>query len=192
MSKFRITDHVRVTQPTTYWFDQTGVVADIQPGEEYSVFVDLDNGGQVAFRESELILADVVDSQFERNKHTIQDAINEAKTEQQRLSRGGYIGPPKPRDMAEPVNVRAQILRTAEKLINGQRAKDYGDACENFQRIADLWAPILRTPVTAEQVALCMAQVKIARLITSPGHEDSWIDLAGYAALGGEIASDGA
>lgn len=61
MSKFKIGDHVRVTQPTACWFDQTGVVADIQPGKPYSVFVDLDDGGQVAFRESELILADVVE-----------------------------------------------------------------------------------------------------------------------------------
>jgi len=58
MSKFRINDHVRITSPTAYWFDQTGVVAAIQPSGPYAVFVDLDNGGQVAFREHELILAE--------------------------------------------------------------------------------------------------------------------------------------
>jgi hypothetical protein len=31
-----------------------------------------------------------------------------------------------------------------------------------------------------------MVAVKQARLIISPNHEDSWVDIAGYAALGGE------
>jgi hypothetical protein len=83
---------------------------------------------------------------------------------------------------------RAELLTTAESLINGQRAADYGDAAENFQRIADLWAPILGLPITATDVALCLTQLKIARLISSPTHEDSWVDAAGYIALGGEIA----
>jgi hypothetical protein len=34
-----------------------------------------------------------------------------------------------------------------------------------------------------------MALVKIGRLTNSPSHEDSWTDLCGYAALGGEIAT---
>lgn len=83
---------------------------------------------------------------------------------------------------------RSEILSTAEELINGQRAKDYGDAAENFQRIADLWAPILGVQPTPAQVALCLTQLKVARIITSPGHTDSWVDAAGYIALGAETA----
>ena len=55
--KFRISDPVRVTA-AGYWFDWTGVVADNKPDAEYPVVVDLDRGGQTAFREHELILAD--------------------------------------------------------------------------------------------------------------------------------------
>lgn len=84
---------------------------------------------------------------------------------------------------------RGQVLTTAGDLINGDRARDYGDAAENFQRIADLWTPILGKAVTAADVALCLTQLKVARLITSPGHGDSWVDAAGYIALGGEIAT---
>lgn len=84
---------------------------------------------------------------------------------------------------------RETVLTTAEHLINGQRARDYGDASENFQRIANLWTPILGVQVTASDVALCLTQLKVARLITSPAHKDSWIDAAGYIALGGEIAN---
>ena len=84
---------------------------------------------------------------------------------------------------------RETVLTTAEQLINGERAKDYGDASENFQRIANLWTPILGVEITATDVALCLTQLKVARLITSPAHKDSWVDAAGYIALGGEIAN---
>lgn len=95
-----------------------------------------------------------------------------------------------PDEALEPAPfTRETVLTTAEQLINGDRAKDYGDASENFQRIADLWAPILGVEVTATDVALCLTQLKVARLITSPAHKDSWVDACGYLALGGEIAN---
>ena len=81
---------------------------------------------------------------------------------------------------------REQILDKAKVLISGERAKDYGDAYLNHKRIADLWAPILDKDITVEQVYACMIAVKISRLIETPDHEDSWIDICGYAALGGE------
>jgi hypothetical protein len=31
-----------------------------------------------------------------------------------------------------------------------------------------------------------MIAVKLSRLIETPGHEDSWLDICGYSALGGE------
>jgi hypothetical protein len=80
---------------------------------------------------------------------------------------------------------REEILQTAENLINGDRAKEYGDAQKNLQDIADLWSVILEKEVTLEQVALCMIMVKAARLMKT-NHLDSWIDICGYAALGGE------
>ena len=81
---------------------------------------------------------------------------------------------------------RDEILKEAETLINGDRAKDYGDAYLNHKRIAELWSPILDKDITVEQVYACMIAVKLSRLIETPDHEDSWIDICGYAALGGE------
>lgn len=81
---------------------------------------------------------------------------------------------------------REQILDKAKVLISGERAKDYGDAYLNHKRIADLWSPILDKDITVEQVYACMIAVKLSRLIETPDHEDSWIDICGYAALGGE------
>lgn len=85
---------------------------------------------------------------------------------------------------------RRDILTTAADLIDGDRAATYGSAHENFARIAALWGPVLGVEVTPIQVAACMAQVKVARLITNVAHADSWVDAAGYIALGGEIATE--
>ena len=81
---------------------------------------------------------------------------------------------------------RKEILRKAESLVNGPRAKQYGDAHENHARIAQMWSVLLDKPVTIQQVYQCMVAVKLARLIVTPDHEDSWLDICGYGALGAE------
>jgi|TARA_R110000751_G_scaffold278522_2_gene380843 hypothetical protein len=80
---------------------------------------------------------------------------------------------------------REEILSTAAELINGDRDRDYGDAHKNFQDVARLWSVILETEITEQQFVLCMIMLKAARLMKTD-HEDSWVDLCGYAALGGE------
>ena len=69
-----------------------------------------------------------------------------------------------------------------------QRGENYGDVRENHQRIASLWSVVLGQDVTPEQVVLCMTCLKVARLMETPKHEDSWVDIAGYGACGAEIA----
>lgn len=81
-----------------------------------------------------------------------------------------------------------KILAQAADLVGGDRQADYGPPEENFNRIARLWSVVLKQPISAHQVALCMAQLKVARLIESPGHEDSWIDGAAYMGLGAQLA----
>lgn len=73
------------------------------------------------------------------------------------------------------------ILQKAHSLIYGDRQSDYGSALKNFQDIADQWSVTFGIPVTPDQVAICMIQVKLARLMKSPDHLDSWVDVAGYA-----------
>ena len=85
---------------------------------------------------------------------------------------------------------RDEILKTAEKLINGPRAQDYGDAYENHKRIAEIWSIILGFKVTEEQVLLMMIGLKVARLIQTPNHQDSIIDTAGYAAALSELIEE--
>ena len=38
---------------------------------------------------------------------------------------------------------RQFFLKTAEELINGERAKEYGPARKNHERIAQIWSIIL-------------------------------------------------
>lgn len=84
---------------------------------------------------------------------------------------------------------RSNVLTQADKLVNGARADEYGDAKQNFEDIAKLWSVLLEKEVTAQQVALCMIAVKSARLMKSDS-PDSWVDICGYGALGGEIQAD--
>ena len=85
---------------------------------------------------------------------------------------------------------RAYFLEKAGELINGQRASDYGDARLNHQRIADIWGVILGQEITPEQVCACMIGLKLARLTNDMKQDDTWVDIAGYAALGGEISQE--
>lgn len=89
---------------------------------------------------------------------------------------------------------RDYFLAEAQKLIKGARAKDYGPVKKNHQRIADIWTILLdkklKEPITPEEVVACMVGVKTARLAEDISKDDSWIDIIGYAALGGEIIND--
>jgi len=81
---------------------------------------------------------------------------------------------------------REELLQKASDLVNGDRAAVYGDAWDNHSRIARIWSGILGQHIKPEQVYMCMIGLKLARLANTPEHLDSWIDVAGYAALGGE------
>ena len=83
---------------------------------------------------------------------------------------------------------RSEILKEAEKCVCGKRQEDYGTPENNFKLIADLWGAYTGTKYTAEDVAIMMALLKIAR-IKNGGTDDSYIDLAGYAACAGEVRS---
>ena len=73
------------------------------------------------------------------------------------------------------------ILEEAGKAVYGDRQADYGSVRENFTTIAKLWSGVLKIEVTAEQVGLCMVQVKIARQMHKP-KRDNLVDGAGYFA----------
>jgi hypothetical protein len=53
--------------------------------------------------------------------------------------------------------------------------------------IAARWSITLGQPVTPAQVVLCMMDLKLARLRRDPAHNDSMVDLIGYAAVLHEV-----
>lgn len=92
---------------------------------------------------------------------------------------------------------RGEVLDKAKECVCGDRDKIYKGPENSFALIARLWEPIIETrcvssscdiTLDAVTVSLLMAELKIARAATNIGHMDSWVDLAGYAACGGEIA----
>lgn len=72
------------------------------------------------------------------------------------------------------------ILRIADKIVNGPRRKHYGHPSQNFALTAHLWSAILHQTITPEQVGLCMIAVKLAREI-HVHTADNLVDIAGYA-----------
>ena len=90
---------------------------------------------------------------------------------------------------------RTNILIAADSCITMDRAATYGDAEAGFDAIAKVWAAMAQVrgdrPMGAADVAAHMIAVKLIRASTNPGHLDSWIDICGFAALAGEISSEG-
>ena len=95
----------------------------------------------------------------------------------------------------EEPSSRSDILDLAKKCVCGKREQDYGTPESNFQLIADLWNQYLFKEPGAKEVfgigpmdvAMMMGLMKIARIRNGGGSGDSFVDLAGYAACGGEI-----
>lgn len=76
---------------------------------------------------------------------------------------------------------KMNILEEAERAVYEDRQADYGPVKKNFDTIAKLWSGVLGIEITAEQVGLCMIQVKIARQMYRP-KRDNLVDGAGYFA----------
>ena len=85
---------------------------------------------------------------------------------------------------------RPEILDTAKKCVCGDREQSYGSPENNFSTIARLWTAYKGIELTAVDVAIFLSLVKIGRIASGRGKADNWIDLAGYAACGGEIESN--
>lgn len=93
---------------------------------------------------------------------------------------------------------RKELLDKAAEMVCGQREQDYGTPEDNFKTIADLWQIYIKAHcvginadvcLNSDDVAALMVLLKVARIASGSATDDSWIDIAGYAACGGEISS---
>ena len=85
------------------------------------------------------------------------------------------------------ISKRAEILHEAEHCICGEREQDYGSPETNFAIIAEMWSAYTGAKITPLDVAMMMCLLKIARIKNGGGSGDSFVDLCGYGACGGEI-----
>jgi len=94
------------------------------------------------------------------------------------------------------VSTAAEILAVTTALVTGERAASHGPARRNHDNVAALWNAYLairREPaaaLSAQDVALMMALLKIARTQLGAANPDDFVDLAGYAAIAGAVAGD--
>ena len=89
---------------------------------------------------------------------------------------------------------RSDVLTTAERLVNGDRDQAHGQPAHTFGVIADFWTVYLSTKLGVDfvlyphDVAAMMILMKTGRIVANHRHIDSWVDVAGYAACGAEVA----
>lgn len=126
------------------------------------------------------------------------DADGGINQEQRFIRRDGITTMP-----GTPITSREAILREAIELICKEREEDYGPPDDSFATIANLWSAYLEAKakklsregghtgpalfyfLTPKDVAILNILQKVSRLVTSPDKRDGWIDIAGYAGLGG-------
>lgn len=85
---------------------------------------------------------------------------------------------------------RKTCLDTAANAVLKDRNSTHGEPEDSFGLIARFWSDWLGHDLAPHDVAVMMGLVKVARLKFNASHEDSWVDWAGYAACGAELAPE--
>jgi len=78
------------------------------------------------------------------------------------------------------------VLEEAERIINGERLMQYGEARASFTAIAKMWSAFKGIEISATDVAMMMVLLKVARSRHAV-KLDSLVDIAGYAALADQM-----
>lgn len=87
---------------------------------------------------------------------------------------------------------RKDILERAASAVLQDRNDCYGRPEDSFGCIALMWTAYLRRQglitdnLDTIDVAAMMVLLKVARINPETPHIDNWVDIAGYAACGGE------
>jgi hypothetical protein len=83
---------------------------------------------------------------------------------------------------------RDETINEVTRCVLQDRNASYGSPENNFSRVAKLWTVYFDREFEPHDVAIMLALLKVARLSENPTHMDSWVDLAGYAVCGAEVA----
>lgn len=94
---------------------------------------------------------------------------------------------------------REETLLKARDIVCVEKESQYGEPENNFALIARFWESYVREKCVggdadvcfnAEDVAIMMSLLKVARIASGQAKEDNYIDLAGYAACAAELATE--
>ncbi len=81
-----------------------------------------------------------------------------------------------------------EILNEAADTI-AERGLTHGHYDLTMLRTAKLWSDFLEREIDPIDVAICMALVKLARVMEARGHHnDNFLDAVAYFAIAGELA----
>lgn len=87
---------------------------------------------------------------------------------------------------------RFEILQLAEAAVT-DREKQYSSPDVNYNRVARIVQVILQDKLRPEaelspaDMVMVNLAIKISRLIEKPDHQDTQVDIAGYASLMSEV-----
>lgn len=84
---------------------------------------------------------------------------------------------------------REVCLDAAKDIITKDRNDQYGEPEDSFSLIGRLWTDYTGVGIGPADVAAMMILMKVARIKGFDKKEDSWVDIAGYAACGVECAT---
>jgi hypothetical protein len=83
-------------------------------------------------------------------------------------------------------SMKEEILDNAMAAV-GEREFTHGECVSNNKNIAELWSAYLSVPITADEVAIMMLLLKVGRTKSRTAIKDHYVDMAGYAAIAGQI-----
>jgi hypothetical protein len=87
----------------------------------------------------------------------------------------------------------AKSFRAKDLLTNAadtitERGLTHGHYDLTMLRTSKLWSDFLEREIDPTDVAICMALVKLARIMETRTLYDSWLDFVAYASIAGELA----
>lgn len=87
--------------------------------------------------------------------------------------------------------LRDKILSKAKQAVKSREDDDgYGTPISNFLITSAYYQAHLGIDITPFDVGAMFILSKLSRLQSNPYHEDSWVDIAGYAAITAEAMQD--